>query len=111
MKHYFDAFNRYFEISGRSTRRQYWMFYLINIIALILFLAIDIIVGFESPFFYTGYAIGAIIPCFTVAIRRMHDSGRSGWWVVVPVVNLVFLCLNGHLGRNKYGDDPNAIIQ
>ncbi len=113
MKHYINAFSRYFEMGGRTTRREYWMFYLFHVIVLALCLLLDVYVGQNNgfPLFYTAYILFAFIPNITVAVRRMHDSGRSGWWVIVPVVNLVFLCWDSQLGSNEYGIDPAAVIQ
>ncbi|MBF8252342.1 MAG: hypothetical protein HW379_684 [Actinobacteria bacterium] len=80
-----DGFKRYSDTSGRSTRPQFWyfaLFYIIvNFLSSIIFSdVIDLIVS-----------IAIFIPYLTAAIRRMHDVGRSGWFVIVPIANLVFL--------------------
>lgn len=80
-----DGFNRFSDTSGRSTRPQFWYFALfyimVNFLSSLIFSdLIDLIVS-----------IAIFIPYLTVAIRRMHDVGRSGWFVIVPIVNLVFL--------------------
>jgi uncharacterized membrane protein YhaH (DUF805 family) len=112
VKNYLDAFARYFEIKGRTTRRQYWMFILFHTLAIFLLSVIDLVVlGNKIAVLYTIYLLVTVIPATTVAVRRMHDSGRSGWWVFLPVVSFVFLCWEGQLGSNRYGEDPDAVIQ
>jgi len=80
-----DGFNRFSDTSGRSTRPQFWYFALFYII-----------VNFLSSLIFSDLidlimSIAIFIPYLTVAVRRMHDVGRSGWFVIVPIVNLVFL--------------------
>ena len=80
-----DGFKRYSDTSGRSTRPQFWyfaLFYIIvNFISSLIFSdLIDLIIS-----------IAIFIPYLTAGIRRMHDVGRSGWFIIVPIVNLVFL--------------------
>lgn len=80
-----DGFNRYSDTSGRSTRPQFWYFFLfyaiVNFLSSIIFSdLIDLIVS-----------IAIFIPYITAAIRRMHDVGRSGWFVIVPIANIIFL--------------------
>ena len=52
--------------------------------------------------------LGVIVPSIAVGVRRMHDSDRSGWWLLLPIVNLVFLLLEGTKGPNRFGPDPKA---
>lgn len=80
-----DGFKRYSDTSGRSTRPQFWYFALfyiiINFLSSIIFSdVIDLIIS-----------IAIFIPYLTAGIRRMHDVGRSGWFIIVPIANLVFL--------------------
>jgi len=80
-----DGFKRYSDTSGRSTRPQFWYFFLfyaiVNILSSAIFSdVIDLLVS-----------IVVFIPYITAAIRRMHDVGRSGWFILVPIANFVFL--------------------
>ena len=80
-----DGFKRFSDINGRSTRPQFWYFFVFYII-----------VSFASSRVFSDLidlivSIAIFIPYIAVAIRRMHDAGRSGWFVIVPIVNLVFL--------------------
>lgn len=52
------------------------------------------------------HILSMIIPIIVVSVRRMHDIGRSEWWIFVPVVGFIFLFLNSELGENKYGPNP-----
>ncbi|KGD65230.1 hypothetical protein Y5S_01664 [Alcanivorax nanhaiticus] len=112
MQWYLAVLKNYAGFSGRAHRTEYWMFVLFNII-------ISFVLGFvEGLFGGPGilgliYSLAVLIPGIAVAIRRLHDTGRSGWWLLislVPVVGfivlLVFMVLEGESGANDYGDAP-----
>jgi uncharacterized membrane protein YhaH (DUF805 family) len=117
MRSYFDGMLRYFEISGRSTRLQYWMFFVVQFLLTIGAVAIDYQMGgFRSPKnpqMTATLFVGLVhfIPGITVSVRRLHDIGRSGFWYLlyfVPFAGLVLLywaCCASEPGRNSY-DDP-----
>lgn len=123
---------RYADFNGRSRRKEYWMFVLG---LLIVYLALGMLVsvgaastsmGMEqnmawSPVAMLGMgliflvAFAVIIPAIAVQVRRFHDQDKSGWFVLlalVPYVGgiivLVFMCLEGTKGDNRYGPDPKA---
>ena len=50
--------------------------------------------------------LGTIIPAIAVSVRRMHDQDRSGWWILVPIANIIFLFIDGTRGPNRFGPDP-----
>lgn len=78
--------NKYADFSGRASRSEYWYFYL-------FVLLVDLILSYSKvPILDTYGSLLLIIPSFAAAARRMHDVGRSGWWMLVPIANLVFLC-------------------
>ncbi len=52
------------------------------------------------------YSFAVLIPRIAVAVRRMHDSGRSGWWIFLPLINFIFLCLDSQKSENDYGTNP-----
>jgi uncharacterized membrane protein YhaH (DUF805 family) len=96
---------------GRASRQEYWMFFLFN---LIISFCIGIVEGILQSFTKTDqsvlgniYTLAILLPSIAVAIRRMHDTNRSGWWSIVPIAGLVFLFEAGHPGENKYGRNPN----
>jgi len=119
---------RYAEFSGRSRRKEYWMFYLLNLL-IGLFLGLLFVVGYVAnmsqgemdtylmPMVYLPclYSLAVIIPGLAVAIRRLHDTDRSGWnllWGLVPLVGgfilLYFYVSDGDLGLNRFGPDPKG---
>jgi uncharacterized membrane protein YhaH (DUF805 family) len=106
------ALKRTFEVSGRSRRREYWVFQLVWVIALVL---VSFMLASGSKAFLGLLVIAGLIPALTVTIRRLHDINRSGWWILVsfvPVVGglvlLVFTLLPGTQGMNDFGDEPDG---
>lgn len=107
MQDYLDAFSKYFDFSGRATRSSYWGFFLTNFL-------IYIVLNLISVNLITAiYSLAIFIPSISYATRRLHDTGRSGWWqllslipVVGVIVVIVFLALPAE-GDNKYGEAPS----
>lgn len=117
MNWYLDAWKNYFTFTGRSRRKAYWMFVLFNIIALVLANFIDNALGLAGQNGYgpltTIYGLAVFIPGLALAVRRLHDTGRSGWWMLIallPVIGgivlLVFFVLDSQPGANQYGPNP-----
>ncbi|MNG31219.1 Inner membrane protein YhaH [compost metagenome] len=55
------------------------------------------------------YALALLVPGIAVGVRRMHDTDRSGWWLLLPFVNIVFLCQDSTPGANRFGPNPKGI--
>ena len=111
MHWYFDVLKKYAVFSGRARRSEYWYFFLFNIIASILLGIIDYTFGtmnFESGsgLFGSIYSFGVIIPSIAVGVRRMHDVGKSGWFLLIPIYNLILAVTEGEQEENQYGPDP-----
>ena len=110
-----QALNRYAEFEGRSRRSEYWYFALFN--ALITYGALGlemVLVG--TTIFYMIVSLAFFIPSFAVAVRRLHDIGKSGWnilWGLLPIIGwillLIWLCTDSQVGRNKWGPNPKQI--
>ncbi|MFF4246064.1 DUF805 domain-containing protein [Streptomyces sp. NPDC001822] len=115
MSWYLAVLKNYAGFSGRARRKEYWMYTLFNIIALAVLLGISVAVDTTIP--YLIYVVAVIIPSLAVLVRRLHDTGRSGWWIllgVVPfggIVLLVFSCLEGSNEVNEYGANPKLAPQ
>ena len=108
MNHFINALKRFAEFKGRSRRAEYWYFVLFSYIAFFIIGFISGLMG-ESGIFLLGIAyIAYIIPALAVAIRRMHDVGKSGWFILIPIYNLILALTAGETGPNKYGPDPKA---
>ena len=122
MNYFIDCLTKkYACFSGRARRQEYWLFVLFNIIASIV---VGVIGGALAS--ATGvvvfsllsniYSLAVLIPSLAVTCRRMHDTGRSGWWWLIsfiPVVGwivlLVFCCLDSQPGENQYGPNPKGL--
>lgn len=120
MSWYIKVLKNYFNFDGRARRKEYWMFTLIHaiIIAILIFAA-----GANSSSSYRGpssleiilglYLLATLLPSLAVTVRRLHDTDRSGWWILVywlpflgPIFLLVFTVLPGTPGDNSFGSDP-----
>lgn len=114
MNWFVDALkNKYATFTGRAHRTEYWMFVLFSIIFAIVASIIDAII--TGGLLGVVYTLAVIIPSIAVAVRRLHDTGRSGWWLLlglIPLVGLVliyFLVLDSQPGDNEYGPNPKGV--
>ncbi len=114
MSWYFEVLKKYAVFSGRARRKEYWYFVLFNIIISILLGFIGGMIGMEK--LLGGiYALAVLIPSIAVAVRRLHDTGRTGWWLLIgfiPVIGtivlFVFMVLDSDPETNEYGPSPKA---
>jgi uncharacterized membrane protein YhaH (DUF805 family) len=104
MKYFFEALKKYAVFTGRARRSEYWYFTLFNII--ISFVVGAIAGATNTPLLGTAYTLALLLPGIAVGVRRMHDTGKSGWYVLIPIYNLILACTEGTPGRNEYGPDP-----
>ena len=102
MNYYKEALRKYKQFSGRANRREYWYFVLFNGLISIGFSILDSILGIDK-LLETTYSFAVLIPSIAVAVRRMHDVNKSGWFIVIPIYNLVLSLRKGTEGDNKYG--------
>jgi len=114
MGYFIDALKKYAEFNGRARRKEYWMFYLMYIVVVIAATIIDTAI-IQLPATIIIVVLGLIIPTLSITVRRLHDTGRSGWMFFisfVPVVGgLVFLIfmLQDSREDNEYGPNPKAV--
>jgi uncharacterized membrane protein YhaH (DUF805 family) len=118
MSWYLKVLKNYFGFSGRARRKEYWMFTLFNIIFSIVAVILDVIlgIGLEGAgygFIYILYTLAVLFPSFAVTWRRLHDIGKSGWWIfinIIPLIGaiwfLILLVSDSTPGPNKYGPNP-----
>jgi uncharacterized membrane protein YhaH (DUF805 family) len=115
MNWYLDVLkNKYATFTGRARRKEYWMFFLFNILIAIGLGIIEAIVGL--PGILGGlYGLAVLIPGIAVTVRRLHDTGRSGWWILIAflplvgfIILLVFMVLDSHPGDNAFGPNPKG---
>jgi uncharacterized membrane protein YhaH (DUF805 family) len=121
MQWYIDVIKKYAVFDGRARRKEFWMFTLFNAIVGIILSILDTIIGTDfggrtgGGWLSTIYYLAVLLPVIGVSIRRMHDTNRSGWWILiylVPCVGwiifIVFAAQEGTIGDNQYGPDPKA---
>ena len=114
MNWYLDVLKKYAVFTGRARRKEYWMFVLFSVIVTIVLSLVEGIVG--GPGVLSGlYALAVLIPSIAVGVRRLHDTGRSGWWILIGLVPLVgiivlivFFVADSQPGTNQYGPNPEG---
>lgn len=99
---------RYAEFSGRSRRKEYWFFFLGYFLVVFGLGFLSAVVGSAGQVLLGIFYLAIIIPSLAVGVRRMHDTDRSGWWLIAPIANMVFVCLEGQRGSNRFGPDPKG---
>jgi uncharacterized membrane protein YhaH (DUF805 family) len=97
--------DNYANFNGRARRKEYWFFMLFYYVLYFLIMGLTFL---HTSFAYLNIilALGLLVPSFAVSIRRMHDSGKSGWFMLVPFYNLYLAVKAGDIGTNQYGEDP-----
>ena len=115
MNYYLKVLKNYAVFTGRASRAEYWMFILINFIVSFLLGVVDGAVGTFDEVSGQGYISGlyglvVIIPSIAVGVRRMHDVGKSGWYLLIPLYNLILAVTDGNGGDNEYGSNPNEEV-
>lgn len=98
MDYYKDAIKKYIVFEGRASRKEFWMFVLISLIITILLSIIDSIIGTSGMgsggLLANLYTLAVFLPSLAIGVRRLHDTGRSGWWMLlglIPVVGTIIL--------------------
>lgn len=111
MEHFTAAIQQFANFEGRNARTQYWMFILFYVIFYIACMIVDNILG--KPILSSIYSIVLLVPSIAAATRRLHDTGRSGWWQLIGIIPLlgvivliVFLAQDSAAGDNEYGANP-----
>ena len=105
--------DNYANFEGRARRKEYWMFTLFHIIFIyaLAFLS-GVLVGItEVAAFlalYVIYVLAVLVPSIAVSVRRMHDVGKSGWYILIPIYSFILAVTEGDKGPNEYGPDPKA---
>ena len=120
MNWYLMVLKKYAQFSGRSRRKELWMFALFNMLICFVLEILGIILrenalGKIILGLLFIYALATLIPGLAVAIRRLHDTGKSGWWLLIcivpfvgPIILLVFYVLDSQPGANQYGPNPKG---
>ncbi|AWL87335.1 hypothetical protein AMK14_09505 [Streptomyces sp. TSRI0445] len=116
MNWYLAVLKNYAGFSGRARRKEYWMFTLINFVIAVVLQIVGFAIDTQVPYYI--YFAATLIPSLAVAVRRLHDTGRSGWWLLIALVPLVgaivlivFLASEGKPETNEHGVNPKLSPQ
>ena len=121
MEWYLEVLKKYAEFDGRARRKEYWMFVLFNAIISIGLQIVGALLGLKMfngqlDILGTLYSLVVLIPSIAVSIRRLHDIGKSGWWLLIAFIPcigafvlLYFLIQNSQQESNQYGPNPKGM--
>ncbi|MCH7827260.1 MAG: DUF805 domain-containing protein [Bacteroidetes bacterium] len=122
MNWYLQVLKKYADFSGRSRRKEYWMFALFNIIFSVITTILDYVLGTDSSIVNAGlfsiiYGLAIFIPSISVAVRRLHDIGKSGWMLliaIIPIIGAIWLLVlfvsDSATDENQYGPNPKETV-
>ncbi len=106
-----SGLSKYATFSGRARRSEYWFFALFNFLVGVAAGILDAVIGITL--LYPLAALALLLPGLAVAVRRLHDTGRSGWWLLIAlvpfagaIVLIVFFCQDSHPAPNEHGPSP-----
>ena len=118
MNWFMTVLRKYAVFEGRARRREYWFFVLFYILISVVLAVVDRMLGTYDETYGMGalgalFCLGLLIPSIAVGARRLHDTGRSGWWLLIgfipligAIVLIVFFVLDSQPGTNAYGPNP-----
>lgn len=122
MNWYLKALKQYADFKGRSRRKEYWMFLLVNMMVAFILIVLDNLLGLASETLgygplYGVYLLATILPGLALSVRRLHDIGKSGWMlliVLIPLIGgiwlIVLMAKEGEAAENKYGINPKEVV-
>jgi len=122
MNWYLEALKKYAVFSGRSRRKEYWYFFLFNSIFYLILLIIDTLTGTYNQENGMGlltmiYFIAVLLPSLGLSVRRLHDTNRRGWWILlslIPIIGaivlLIFMVQDSTPGENRFGSNPKEAV-
>ncbi|MFZ7134870.1 DUF805 domain-containing protein [Avibacterium avium] len=113
MNWYLYVLKNYAQFNGRARRKEFWWFVAVDFLLYVILGILDFVL-LNNDFGFSGvYGLATLIPSLAVRVRRLHDTDRSGWWLLIgfiPVIGFIvlfiFACLDGTRGRNRFGEDP-----
>ncbi len=115
MNWYLVVLFKYSVFDGRSHREEYWMFVLFDFVIILVLIVLSLMAPFRV--ILVLYRLAVVVPGIAVTIRRLHDTGRSGWWwliALVPVVGwivlLIYMAQDSQPSANRYGPNPKNVV-
>jgi uncharacterized membrane protein YhaH (DUF805 family) len=115
MNWYLAVLRNFADFSSRASRMEFWMFTLVNLIIITIVSALCRLLGWSGTLVDNIYNLVVFIPALAVAVRRLHDTGRTGWWLLIAVIPLVDLILlvffvqASQPGANEYGVEASTV--
>lgn len=116
MNYYSICLSKFADFSGRARRREYWTFVLVNCLIALLLLILGLAFGEDSPasnIMVTIFYLIMLVPNLSVSVRRLHDIGKSGWYMflsLIPLIGglilLIWSLMDSEPGENQYGKNP-----
>ena len=103
--------NNYANFKGRARRKEFWMFFLVN---MIISFVLGLVLGLISPslaIIANIYSLAVLVPAIAVFVRRMQDIDKEWWNIFIPFYNIYLACQEGTKGSNKYGADPKNELE
>lgn len=116
--YYVQALKKYAVFSGRARRREYWYFFLGNVLVSVIITIIGTLLSSEQfiDIASGAYTLAVLLPVLAVGVRRLHDTGKTGWWILLSLIPIVgaliliyFFVQDSAPGENKYGKNPKEI--
>ena len=115
MEWYLEVLRKYAVFTGRARRKEYWMFVLFNFIIYLVLVLVEGLLGFGGSVLGGLYSLAVLVPSIAVGIRRLHDIGKSGWFLLIGLIPLigtiiliVFFVQDSQPGENQYGPNPKG---
>ena len=116
MNWYLEVLKKYAVFTGRARRTEYWMFFLFNLIITFVLYFIESLAGGPGVL-GALYSLAVLIPAIAVGVRRLHDTNRSGWWLLIgfipfigAIVLIIFFVQDSQPGEHEYGPNPKAVV-
>lgn len=117
MNWYLTVIKKYAEFSGRARRKEYWMFALMNFLISILISIVGGLIGKSDGLIAVSlsgvYTLFIFLPSLAVTVRRLHDTNKTGWWILIGLVPfigalvlLIFMVIDSDPDTNAYGPNP-----
>ena len=115
MNWYLKVLQNFSDFRGRARRSEYWYFALFNFMICIALYIVGSIVHLGNVLEYI-YTLVVLVPSIAVGVRRLHDTGRSGWWLLIGLIPLlgwialiIFFVEDGKPGANQWGPNPKEV--
>ena len=107
---YIATLKKFSDFNGRARRREFWMFAACNIAVMVVVNLVFGLIPFLGHLASGLASLAVAVVSIAVGVRRMHDTNRPGWMVLIPFANIYWATLEGTSGENPYGPDPKAAV-